>query len=382
MTMLYCNFSFVKLMASAGSLLLLLGGCSEKHESSANSTNGDTISHIEIELNPEYYNRSCKNTNRVDYVILNENEDKMFIDLDKLLMANGEYYILDSTSSRSLISFSLNGEAKHKFGNIGNGPGEYMFPWDVDVDSTGVYVLDSNTKKLIRYSQNGAFLSEYKIPFNADAFKKLSNGNFLFNLTPDGNNSAALVITDSLMQPIKLFNNYAEGYVGGYRTNNIFRSIPDGILYYRSPSDTILHLNTDGEIIGNYVLDFKDKAIPEIAKSDFITFRSSGDKKDYLRLTDSPMVVADSLWIGQLEGNDAQYAMVINPTTNNCGTRKFSGESSVFDFIEPLTVTPDGAVVSLMVEELAEMCYDYDSLPDSVRGAMEAGNRILIIKKP
>ncbi|MDE6770057.1 MAG: 6-bladed beta-propeller [Muribaculaceae bacterium] len=346
---------------------VLFTGCSGKHNSSAQGEAGKTLSTLEIKLNPKYYDQICKDDSKIDYVILNEGEDNMFVDLDKLLIAEGNYYILDRYSSRSVLSFSSKGEPLHKFGNIGNGPGEYMFPQDMDVDSTGVYVLDTNTRKVIRYSHDGTYSAEHKIPFNADAFKRLSNGNFLFNLSPDGVNTSALAITDSLMQPIKYFSAYAKEYLGGCATNNVLRSVPDGILYYRSPADTILHLSNNGEILGNYVLDFKDKAIPEIAKTDFVTFCSSGvgDRKDYLRLVDSPIPAGDNIWIGQLEDNGSQYSMIFNTNTNDCGTSKFSKESSVFDFIEPLTATADGAVVSLMVEELAEMCSDYAALPDS-----------------
>lgn len=226
--MLHCKFSFNRLVTYACAIPLLLVGCSDKSKSSATSENGEIISRVEIKLNPEYYNQVCDNTDKIDYIILNEDKDNMFVDLDKLLIAEGNYYILDRYSSRNVLSFSSKGEPLHKFGNVGNGPGEYMFPQDMDIDSTGVYVLDTNTRKVIRYSHDGTYSSEHKVPFNADAFKRLSNGNFLFNLTPDGVNTSALAITDSLMQPIKYFSAYAKEYLGGVLTNNVLRSVPDG----------------------------------------------------------------------------------------------------------------------------------------------------------
>ena len=47
-----------------------------------------------------------------------------------------------------------------KYGRVGQGPGEYVFPWDMHVDETGVYVLDTNSKKIIHYTESGTFLSE------------------------------------------------------------------------------------------------------------------------------------------------------------------------------------------------------------------------------
>ena len=93
------------------------------------------------------------------------------------------------------------------------------------VDETGVYVLDTNSKKIIHYTESGTFLSEQKIPFFADAFKRLKNGNFIFNTTPDGTQMPALIYTDSLMNPIARSMHYQEGYIGGCTSNEIIRII-------------------------------------------------------------------------------------------------------------------------------------------------------------
>ena len=47
----------------------------------------------------------------------------------------------------TVVSFTTTGKAYAKYGKIGQGPGEYIKPWDIDVDSAFVYVLDSNRKK-------------------------------------------------------------------------------------------------------------------------------------------------------------------------------------------------------------------------------------------
>ncbi len=93
----------------------------------------------------------------------------------------------------------------------------------MDVDETGVYVLDTNSKKVIHYSEEGTFLGERSLPFFADALKRLKNGNFIFNITPDGKQLPALVVTDSLMNPVGRSNSYPEGYVGGCSTGYIFK---------------------------------------------------------------------------------------------------------------------------------------------------------------
>ena len=85
----------------------------------------------------------------------------------------------------------------------------------MDIDETGVYVLDTNSKKVIHYNESGNLIGERKIPFFADAIKRLKNGNFIFNITPDGTQIPSLIYTDSLMNPIWNSRPYQEGYVGG-----------------------------------------------------------------------------------------------------------------------------------------------------------------------
>ena len=110
----------------------------------------------------------------------------MFSCADKIIEYNNKYYILDQSALRTVVSFKKDGTSDIKYGRVGQGPGEYVFPWDMHVDETGVYVLDTNSKKIIHYTESGTFLSEQKIPFFADAFKRLKNGNFIFNTTPAG----------------------------------------------------------------------------------------------------------------------------------------------------------------------------------------------------
>ena len=147
----------------------------------------------------------------------------MFSYADKILEHNNKYFILDKTL-RSIVSFKKGGNPITKYGQIGQGPGEYVSPWDFDIDTTGLYVLDTKSKKVIHYSEEGSFLKERKIPFFADAIKRLENGNFMFNTTPDGTPKPSLIYTDSEMNIISKSLNYRNNYIGGYTTNNIIRS--------------------------------------------------------------------------------------------------------------------------------------------------------------
>ena len=313
------------------------------------------------------------------FVILKEDDETMFMDIDKVRFFNGNYYILDRSSARKLVSFTSDGSPMGSYGRQGNGPGEYVFPWDMDVDSTGVYVLDTNNRKVIRYSHDGTFISESKLKFLADAFKRLRNGNFIFNIAPDGKASPSLCITDPSGHIQTSFCYYEDGYVGGCTTNNVLRETSDGILYYRSPLDTLIKMDKNGNVTGRIIFDFMEKGISQIAKKDFLAFRRNEEDKSYLRLVDTPFPLSGSLLIGLVADESSQYTIICDPVNNMCGSRKFTSNSSVYDIIEPLTSVGDSVVVSLMNEELAHRCRDYATLPDSIKDSLKSGARVLVL---
>lgn len=363
-------------------LVGMLSACSyyEKKVESIVSPNCK-ISTVKISIDEAYYDSVASRISDTTFLILGEDDNTMFSYVDKIVAYNDKYYLLDQSALRTVVSFEKDGSPGHRYGRVGQGPGEYVFPWDMDVDETGVYVLDTNSKKVIHYSEEGTFLGERSLPFFADALKRLKNGNFIFNITPDGKQLPALVVTDSLMNPVGRSNSYPEGYVGGRSTGYIFRNNGSEVAFYRSPSDTLIMLDESGKTDAFVVFDFLGKAIPEEAKTNYLAFRGSGVTKDYLRLVNNPIAVSDSIWVGLVEDGEDQYTILFNPLKNQCGGRKFTDASSVYDMIEPIFSDGKGTLFNLISWELKDRCQDYESLPDTVKNALDNGNRVLLIHK-
>lgn len=363
-------------------LVGMLSACSyyEKKAESIVSPNCE-ISTVKISIDEAYYDSVASRISDTTFMILDEDDNTMFSCIDKIMAYRDKFYVLDKNESRTVVSFEKDGSPGHRYGRVGQGPGEYVFPWDMDVDETGVYVLDTNSKKVIHYSEEGTFLGERSLPFFADALKRLKNGNFIFNITPDGKQLPALVVTDSLMNPVGRSNSYPEGYVGGCSTGYIFRNNGSEVAFYRSPSDTLIMLDENGKTDAFVVFDFLGKAIPEEAKTNYLAFRGSGVTKDYLRLVNNPIAVSDSIWVGLVEDGEDQYTILFNPLKNQCGGRKFTDASSVYDMIEPIFSDGKGTLFNLISWELKDRCQDYELLPDTVKNALDNGNRVLLIHK-
>lgn len=364
------------------SLLFILSACSNNKGSveTIASLNCDVYK-VNINIDKTYYDSITGHISDTSFVILKEKGNVMFSYANKIIEYNKKYYILDKNSLRTVVSFKKDGSPITRYGRVGQGPGEYIFPWDMDIDETGVYVLDTNSKKVIHYNESGDFLGEQKITFFADAIKRLKNGNFIFNTTPDGTQMPGLIYTDSLMNPICSSMTYQKDYVGGYTTNGIFRNNNLGLNFYRSPSDSLAILDKNGKVQTFIVFDFLDKSVPQIAKTDYIAFSKKNYSTDYLHFANNPINVSDSVWIGLIEDGHNQYTVVFNPFINKSGCKKFTKTSSVYDMIEPMFSDNKGAIVSLISQELKNLCKDYESLPDTIINALNDGNRVLLINR-
>ena len=370
----------MKYLIASFTLLLFFSNCSNKKNNFETTISSNyNIYKVEVSTNKNYYYSIINLISDTAFVILKEKENIMFSYANKIIEHNNKYFILDKNSFSSIVSFKKDGKPIKKYGRIGQGPGEYVSPWDVDIDTTGLYILDTKSKKVIHYSEEGSFLEERKIPFFADAIKRLKNGNFVFNTTPDGTQQPSLIYTDSEMNIVGKSLNYRSNYIGGYTTNNIIRENKTGLNFYRAPSDSLTILDKDGKIKAFIVFDFLNKSVPQIAKTDYISFSQKEQSADFLHFVNNPICISDSIWIGLIEDGNNQYTAIFNPFTNDFGYKKFTRESSVYDIIEPMFSDNNGAIISLISPELNDMCKNYNMLPDSITDALNEGNRVLLI---
>lgn len=129
-------------------IITLLYACSDgKKNNAIPSLDGMNMSTVKITLDEDYYHSVTTHIIDTSFVILKENNQTMFANADKIQTFDGTFYVLDRNSLRTVVSFNRHGEPKAKFGRVGQAPGEYVFPWDMDIDKTGVYILDTNSKK-------------------------------------------------------------------------------------------------------------------------------------------------------------------------------------------------------------------------------------------
>jgi hypothetical protein len=320
--------------------------------------------------------------NSVDFIILKEDSKTMYAEIDKVVYSDENFYIGDFFGGRRVVSFDNLGNPVASFGKRGNGPGEYVLPIDLCVTQDFVYILDSPQRKLLRYNKTGEFIDSKEVPFRCNGFVPLNNGNFLFNISANVlDNNSQICLTDSTLTPLKFSLQYPEGYVDSWFTNNSFRITDSEIVYYSSPCDTIYTFDLNGELAKKTVLNFRGGSLPKEAKLNFSKYDDFNELESGMHLRDNPLITNSGLRHLDVADYNHDYALriLLDSKGNILRSFDFGSNMSFKDIITDCIEYHNGNIVSYLSAELAQQCMDYDELPDSIKTALNDGNRVLVI---
>ena len=99
----------------------------------------------------------------LEVIVLETTDESLLGSVDKLIEANGNYYVLDHVRKCVLV-FEGTGKFLHRVGRVGQGPGEYSTLSDFIVDEhTGCLYLLTNSSTVYAYDNGGNFLWKRKI---------------------------------------------------------------------------------------------------------------------------------------------------------------------------------------------------------------------------
>ncbi len=98
---------------------------------------------------------------QIRLVQLESLEESLFGRIDKLLVSDSIVAIVDKLYSKAVFVFDWNGNFLYKIFQIGDGPGEYVDIFDIDISGGHLYLSDRG-RKIIRYNKyTGRFDKEY-----------------------------------------------------------------------------------------------------------------------------------------------------------------------------------------------------------------------------
>lgn len=115
------------------------------------------------------------------YYLPLETDDRYLIgNIDKLIVTDGFFYVIDKDISPSIFCFNKKGEFIRKIGNRGASNKEYISITDVNVYHENVYIWDGSSKKLLIYKSNGDFVSSISSDYAAEAIAILDDSQIAF----------------------------------------------------------------------------------------------------------------------------------------------------------------------------------------------------------
>jgi tripartite motif-containing protein 71 len=100
---------------------------------------------------------------------------------------SGNIYVTNiyQTTGYSVVKFNSNGVYLSTFGSSGSGDGQFTYPENLAIDSTGnIYVADTGNNRIEKFGPNGKYLSQFGSPGSGDGQFNMPVG---LAFDPDGN---------------------------------------------------------------------------------------------------------------------------------------------------------------------------------------------------
>lgn len=169
------------------------------------------------------------------YIPLETSETSLIRNIDKIITKDSIFYIFDNMSKKIFL-FNQEGKFLRNIDKVGQGPGEYTSPSDMEVDNDGnVYVSDFPAKRIIKYNLgNGNDFEVINIGVSFMDFvihgkfiylsRMIKNGAFSVNL--------ARWNMDTHEMEILKENKLLEGNTIGFANHYFYRTGEDCVYYY------------------------------------------------------------------------------------------------------------------------------------------------------
>lgn len=131
---------------------------------------------INVPINAsDHFIKMSEYVDSISYISLETNDNCLIGNIDKLIVTDKFYYIIDMEIACAVFCFDKKGTFIRKIGNRGVGKGEYVSISDMNVYNHNIYILDNDLMKLFVFNQEGVLKKEIKINFQAENFSIIND---------------------------------------------------------------------------------------------------------------------------------------------------------------------------------------------------------------
>ena len=232
------------------------------------STEYDTT-HKVITINKENYQEKIKYSELFDsvkYIRLENCDDCLIADIDKIIFFNNCFYILDKRQN-ILFNFSDIGKLIWKIDKKGNGPGEYRTLMDFDLDNNRLYLYNPRVN-VLEYDLSCNYLNKYPVNNVFGTSILVNNESFYFNTcnnpTEYGNYHLLQMehYGKSFKKGIEMTQKNLIGKCITFNQRYSFFRYQDKIRFFIPFSTKVFSIEKDS-ISVQYFFDFKNNNLPE-----------------------------------------------------------------------------------------------------------------------
>lgn len=94
----------------------------------------------------------------IEYIPLSQQEEYLIGKIDKLVVRDDNFYILDKDLTHSVFKYTMQGKQVWAISNRGAGPGEYNEIYDISVSENNLYILPNKQQSILKYDTNGSYV--------------------------------------------------------------------------------------------------------------------------------------------------------------------------------------------------------------------------------
>jgi hypothetical protein len=288
---------------------------------------------------------------------LETTDESIFYEIDKILIHDDVYYLLDKKQS-AILTFNKNGKYLKKLMKIGLGPGEYVSLDDFFIIDSLIYTLSSDIRKILVYDINFTFIQDIPVNTYASKMDFLDTDIYIYTNFYSSDLKNIYVIDKISGKMKKQYYNFLEKQIGvGYTSstfakwnNNLFAFFPyDYSIYFLTQRGYDKYLNIDfGEqnMYPNSFLTFSDEE-----RTDYIKQRYTGFENLPINRINN-LYLSDKLLFFTFIYHQFDYKLFLNRETNNYivgyinSTVKFPFADSKF-----LSIFNDQVITCLLAED-------------------------------
>jgi len=361
-------------------IVLLVIGYSCTNKNDKNKQYNLSVRSLNVTNNTEFdANNFIKN---ISYIKLSTTDpNSLFTEISKIEIKNNLIYVLDACGQHYVYIFNMDGSFVQRIGKKGNGPGEYIRLCDFDVDEKGnIYLCDRRKKRIIIYDNHNKLISDKRMPFRADAFNLLNEGNYIFSVQFDSSKpekKSKVIITDSSFNIKRRYFTYDKNCLDDKRSDNIFRENKYGILYNKPVNDTIYEFSKTGELIKALYFDFGRKTVPQSLKNSYGKLIIERKKMDFKYFNQPPLLIKNYV-MGSLIIGKTKVFMLYDLKNNKTFQHEISEDKFTLQNINfPLNVLNDSVVISSFDMQLFQYSSNKSDFSSDIQNHIKNGGTVL-----